>query len=292
MSGDDAEIYIEEMDSPKLFFKQKSGYKSGRVGLIAGGADFPFVKGAYFANFNFTAESNPPLKTKPFEEVPPEGTLMSWSISETIKNNALDGKFRLTEKDRSLKWTDISADGFGFTNFAKAQNSGDTSKKSTAFARTSIISEKEQVKRLMFRYNLQSWVKVYFNGQLLFGAELQQLDTIGEFKELYLPLRKGTNELWIAVTDSDIGGGWGLQAQLEDMKGIQEITTAEKIDFNSQVDASNSCIAAYSLDGKLHIPCISVPVLGSDTTVFYEADMQQQTQPPFFSFGVSAVKPR
>ena len=44
------------------------------------------------------------------------------------------------------------------------------------------------------------------------------------------------------------------------------ITTVEQSDLNSQIDTNNSCMANYSLDGNLYIPCILVPVENSDTT--------------------------
>lgn len=296
MSGDLAEVYVEDMEKPLLYFPHKFDGRKGQIGLISGGSDKPFVNGAYYANFNLTAKSNPPLKVKQKPEVPPKGTIQSWSISERISNKSLDSKFRLTEKDRKMKWTELGIESLGFANLAKVQSPGALKEeKSTAFARTAIVSEKEQIKKLSFKYNLQTRVKVYFNGRLFFSAEDETLnaDQVGIFRNLYLPLRKGANEIWFAMTDTDLNGGWGIEARVEDRKGITEITTAKKIDFNTQVDASNPCIATYSWDGQLHVPCLSVPVSDDpNTTVFYEADMQQQTQPPFFLFGLYDLKPR
>lgn len=44
------------------------------------------------------------------------------------------------------------------------------------------------------------------------------LGTIGLFDEVYLPLKKGENELWLAVTESF--GGWGIKALIEDLAGL------------------------------------------------------------------------
>jgi hypothetical protein len=221
LSGDYAELYIEDMDTPLLTFRQQLDSDSGQIGLVSGGFPIPVINGGYFANFRFTPMTKPPIKGKISKDVIPMGTIMRWSVSELIDNDALDGKFRLTEKDQQLRWTELTANKTGFVNFAKVQASGDTSKKSTAFGRTTIISDKEQIKRLQFRYNLQNNIKVYLNGQLLFGSDNQELDTIAKFKDLYLPLQKGTNELCIAITDTPIGGGWGFQTILDDMKGIK-----------------------------------------------------------------------
>jgi hypothetical protein len=44
------------------------------------------------------------------------------------------------------------------------------------------------------------------------------MGTIGLFDEVYLPLKKGHNELWLAVTETF--GGWGVTALFEDPAGI------------------------------------------------------------------------
>ena len=103
-------------------------------------------------------------------------------------------------------------------------------------------------------------------------------------------MKQGNNELWIAISEEDFGG-WAVQAKLEDMVGIKAITTVKQGNLNSQIDTYNSCMANYSLDGNLYIPCILVPVADSDTTVLFEADLKQQSESPL-TFEVENVKPR
>jgi len=54
---------------------------------------------------------------------------------------------------------------------------------------------------------------------------------------------------------------------------------------------SGDCMATYSLDGTVHIPCISVPNAFGDTTV-YDVQMQQQTGAFTFDLDLNSVKPR
>jgi hypothetical protein len=42
---------------------------------------------------------------------------------------------------------------------------------------------------------------------------------VGLFDDLYLPLTKGDNELWMAVTENF--GGWGIKAEFENMDAIR-----------------------------------------------------------------------
>ena len=95
--------------------------------------------------------------------------------------------------------------------------------KNTVFARVTVIAEKEQIKPLDFGFSDR--VKVYFNGQLIYGGnntyrtrDYRYLGTISFFDQLYLPLKKGENELLMAVSESF--GGWGVQARFNDMQGI------------------------------------------------------------------------
>jgi hypothetical protein len=50
-------------------------------------------------------------------------------------------------------------------------------------------------------------------------------------------------------------------------------------------------MATYSVDGKVHIPCISVPDAFGGTTV-YDVTMQQQSGSFTFELDLNSVKPR
>jgi hypothetical protein len=88
------------------------------------------------------------------------------------------------------------------------------------YARTTIGSDREQVKKLSLGYSDE--VSVFLNGRILFrGRSAQAFRDPGflgimrpEDDAIYLPLRKGNNELVLAV--SELGGGWGFIAQLAD----------------------------------------------------------------------------
>ncbi len=95
--------------------------------------------------------------------------------------------------------------------------------KYTAFAKLIIESEQDQIKKMQFGFS--DYIKVYFNDRLIYGGsdpyqsrDYRFLGTIGYFDELYLPLKKGVNELWMAVSEDF--GGWGVKALFEDMNGI------------------------------------------------------------------------
>ena len=86
-----------------------------------------------------------------------------------------------------------------------------------------IESTTDEVKELSFGFS--DFVTVYLNDKALYyGADnfmsrdYRFLGTIGYFDKLFLPLKKGTNELWFVVSENF--GGWGVKAKFENMDDI------------------------------------------------------------------------
>lgn len=231
VSGKSGEVYVDDMEKPGLVMPEfKRELESGKVGLFTfgriGDQVFDFFAPAYFANFSYTSTSNPPLKG-PIKtpEKAPEGTIMSWFVSNSFEAPYLDNKYQLStqEEEQKLNWTKLATDISGMTNLARVQGIKDG--KNTVFARTTIVSDSDTIKQLKYGYSDK--VKVYLNGQLLYGGtnEFQTRDyrflgTIGLFDELYLPLKKGENELWMAVSEGELWDGWGLIGQINNPQGI------------------------------------------------------------------------
>jgi hypothetical protein len=71
------------------------------------------------------------------------------------------------------------------------------------------------------RFGFSDRVRVYLNGRMLYAGndgfgthDHDFLGIVGLFDELALPLTRGPNELWFAV--SDTFGGWAITADLPD----------------------------------------------------------------------------
>jgi hypothetical protein len=86
------------------------------------------------------------------------------------------------------------------------------------YATTTIQSDRAQVKRLEIGYSDE--VTVFLNGQILYrGRSAQSFRDPGflgivnpENDAVYLPLRAGSNEIVLALTE--LGGGWGFICRL------------------------------------------------------------------------------
>jgi hypothetical protein len=85
------------------------------------------------------------------------------------------------------------------------------------YARTNIDSASEQVRKLYIGYSDD--VSVFLNGKILFrGRSAQNFRDpgfLGIVNSDNLPLKKGSNELMLAV--SELGGGWGFICRLADL---------------------------------------------------------------------------
>jgi len=82
------------------------------------------------------------------------------------------------------------------------------------YARTNIDSDRDRVRKLYVGYSDD--VSVFLNGQILYRGRSAQAFRDPRFlgivnpenDAVYLPLKKGKNELVLAV--SELGGGWGF----------------------------------------------------------------------------------
>jgi hypothetical protein len=220
VAGKQAEVYIMDMETPALFIPElKREPASGQVGLSAG--DFA---PAHYSNFSFTASDAPALKgkAKP-RKAAPKGLITAWSVSSGFSEKNLQGKFQLNESDKAgLTWKKLECEATGIANLSRLVAIGEQS--NTTFARLIISSEREQIKEIKFGFSDR--VRVYLNDHLLYAGsdgfvsrDYRFLGTVGLWDALYLPLKKGRNELWMAVSENF--GGWGVIAAIEDMNGIE-----------------------------------------------------------------------
>lgn len=218
VSGLQAEVYINDMEKPALFIpEQKRAVQEGRVGVNA------FFASAHYSNFHFDP-GKPPAFQGSAPEMPqaPPGAITAWSVSDAFDGKSLEGAYRLTaeHKDRRT-WKKLEVERSGLANLARIQ--GSSKGANTVFVRVTLRSDRQQTKTV--RFGFSDGVKVYLEGRLLYSGDnsyrsrdYRYLGTIGYFDEVILPLRKGNNELWFAVSESF--GGWGLQAVLNDSVGI------------------------------------------------------------------------
>ena len=231
VSGAQAKLYVKDMDKPVLVMNDlKSGVQRGQVALAV------LTGATYFSNVEVRTTPDaawerrlPPL---------PTGTLTKWSLSPVYDALARNLEVALSPSESdAIRWQDVEAEPPGFVVIYRYREAphprvsfaSDFSKRlepqpgmKVVYARTSIASDRDQVKKLYLGYSDD--VSVFLNGKILFrGRSAQNFRDPGflgimnpENDAVYLPLKKGRNELMLAV--SELGGGWGFICRLTDLE--------------------------------------------------------------------------
>ena len=226
--GAQAKLYVKDMATPALVMDDlKSGVEKGQIALYVLTGD------TYYSNI--TVRSTPDAPWQRHLPAMPPNTLTKWSISPAYDGLTRDPERPLTpEEVRSIEWQDIEAEPPGFVVLYRYRLAphprvtfqGDFSKRlepqpgmKLLYARTTIESDRDQVKKLELGYSDE--VSVFLNGKILWrGRSAQGFRDPGflgivnpENDAVYLPLKKGPNELLLAL--GELGGGWGFIARLE-----------------------------------------------------------------------------
>jgi hypothetical protein len=231
VTGAQAKLYVKDMDTPALVMDDlKSGIQKGQIALYD-------LTGA-------TCYSNVEVRTTP--DVPwerhlppmPPNMLTKWSISPAYDALARNLETPLSAAEsKAMQWQDVEAEPPGMVVLQRYRQAPhprvtfqqDFSKRldpqpgtKVLYARTTIESERDQVKKLDLGYSDE--VSVFLNGQVLYRGRSAQAFRDPRFlgivnpenDAVYLPLKKGKNELMLAV--SELGGGWGFICRLQDVK--------------------------------------------------------------------------
>jgi hypothetical protein len=230
VTGAQAKLYVKDMEKPALVMDDlKSGVQKGQVAL------YTLTGETYFSNFSVRSTPDAPWE----RHLPPmlPNTITKWRISPAYDGLARNLEAPLSSAESSsIQWQDVEAEPPGFVVLYRYRDAphprvtfqGDFSKRlepqpgmKVLYARTTIDSDRDQVKRLSIGYSDD--VSVFLNGKILYrGRSAQGFRDPGflgivnpENDAVYLPLKKGGNELLLAV--SELGGGWGFFCRLEDI---------------------------------------------------------------------------
>src|SRR5215475_3285072 len=227
VAGAQAKLYVSDMEKPALVMDDlKSGVQKGEVAL------FTLTGETYFANFQITTTPDSPW-TRHLPAMPPN-TLTKWSISPSYDGLARNLERPLSSAEiKSIQWQDVEAEPPGFVvlyRYREAphprvtfQNDFSTRLQpqpgmKVLYARTTIESDRDQIKKLEIGYSDD--VSVFLSGQILYRGRSAQSFRDPQFlgivnpenDAVYIPLTRGPNELFLAI--SELGGGWGFICQL------------------------------------------------------------------------------
>jgi hypothetical protein len=231
VAGAQAKLYVNDLTNPALVMNDlKSGVQNGQLAL------YVLTGATYFSNFSVRTTPDVPWE-RHLPTMPP-GTLVNWKLSPSYDALARDLESPLLPSEvNAIPWQDVEAEPPGYVVLYRYRDAphpkvsfqGDFSKRmepqpgmKVLYARTSIDSDRDQVKKLYIGYSDD--VSVFLNGKILYrGRSAQGFRDPGflgivnpENDAIYLPLKRGRNELILAV--SELGGGWGFICRVTDMQ--------------------------------------------------------------------------
>jgi hypothetical protein len=229
-------VYLDNSPAPALVIEDlKRGYGKGSLALWGS------AMGGHFADFRFTAAKPSATRTPPQPKPTAAGVLTKWELSDAF-DTAGKTLEALPPADelKAMRWQAVNVEAPGMVvvdRYRRGPNvvpafAGDPALRlqkprgpKAVYARARIRSEREQVRKLLFGYSDE--VTVFLNGRALFTGKsafrFRDPGFLGivdvENDAIHLPLRKGANEIVLAV--SEYFGGWGFVCRLEDIDGVK-----------------------------------------------------------------------
>jgi len=229
ITGAQAKLYVNDMRQASLVMNDlKSDMHKGGVGFT----------GVHISNVEI--RRMPPAVWERHQPEMPAATIAQWSVSPSMDalERDLERPPSKSEAD-SMKWQEVTAEPPGFVVINRYRKGPDLtptfakdfSKRlepqkgmQLVYARTTIVSGRDQLKKLNIGYSDDA--TVFLNDRILYrGRSAQRFRDPGflgivnpENDAIYLPLKKGQNELVLAV--SELTGGWGFICRFDDMDGI------------------------------------------------------------------------
>jgi hypothetical protein len=223
VSGVVARLYLDGAEDPTLVVPDlKLGNSKGSIGFWGHMGD------AYFANLSYTPDDASPGSQAAPELLP--GALTDWQLSETF--DASDTDPAVYPDTSGSTWEKVTAETPGMVVVNRYRESpnilpperearlrGDVSGGKVVFARTTLDADRDEVRKLTLGYSDE--VVVYLNGVPLYSGNntlsFRQPEFLGlldaSSDAVYLPLKKGENELLLAVTE--YFGGWGFLCRMD-----------------------------------------------------------------------------
>ena len=221
VNGAQLEVFLNGIAHPSMVVDNlRHDLEAGTLGIRA-------LFGNHFANFRYTPQDIPNPVSAPTMETP-AGMITKWQLSPAFRIGQTDMKtYPQTEE---WVWETVSTEATGLltiSKFRKRANGGnfEANLEDVVWARLTIIADQKGPRKLFFDYSDR--VQVYLNEQPVFAGNnafrykglLFREDIAVQGNALFLDLKKGKNELLIAVAKR--ANGWGLIGKWEDATGLR-----------------------------------------------------------------------
>jgi outer membrane protein assembly factor BamB len=210
-SGRQARVFLGDMENPVLEIDELvRGLGRGTVGVNG-----PRDGTAYFSNFSWRDDDSIEFD-KPPAKFPPPGVIDNWQIAGPYRLSEIDLEIHPDEQEiRDPAWIDAECAASGLVDIAKYFGRQGR-EPDVALARATVQSAGSET--MEFKFGYSDAAAIFFNGKLLFAANSSYryrdpsfLGIAGFYDALYLPMKKGENEILMMVAEGF--GGWGFMGQ-------------------------------------------------------------------------------
>lgn len=209
--GTQARVFIGESAVPALLIHDlKHGRSRGTIGLNG-----PKDGSAYFSNFSYRAAGTLKFDPPPRLDTPP-GIFTEWQLSQPFKALQVDrDRDPLAQALPALTWKAVEGDPSGLVDISRTYGRLGPGP-DCVLAKTTLTTDRDEVRKIKFGYSDE--ITIFLNGKPIFSGDSTYrlrdpsfLGILGPFDAAYLPLKRGTNDLLLVVTENM--GGWGFLAQ-------------------------------------------------------------------------------
>ena len=225
VSGSRAAVFVGDTETPQMAIPRlarspEAGYVAVRSFLPGGRPEGVYP--AHYANFVVRPGDVPfDFSQVPVREERKAGVVDTWSLSPAFVPP--DGGV-VRDVPPVSTWRRVTAEPSGLVVIGRYLGRLKGTRRVAALAGVSLVAAEARTVR--FRMGYSDQVSVFLNGTLLFSGDdsysfnfPRRQGLIGLSQgTLYLPLRRGDNELLLAI--SDAFGGWGVMGRLDEAEGV------------------------------------------------------------------------
>ncbi len=252
VAGSQARVFIGDSARPALVIPGlKHGLSRGSIGVMG-----PLDGTAYFSNFTYREDDALDFGAIPPVDVPP-GAILDWQISRPFPLAQIDLEQAPEAQNLGdMAWKPLTAEPGGLVDISRLYPR--TAQPDLVFAKATIQSEADDVRRYDIGYS--DIATVFLNGRPVFTGDSRYqyrdssfLGIAGYYDSVYLPLRKGANELVVAV--AEVSGGWGFMIRdgravfaLDGMEQAWETPRSLRVPESAAYDAARDCLYVSNYD--------------------------------------------
>ncbi|MFD1163292.1 hypothetical protein [Hwangdonia seohaensis] len=220
VNNNKAQVFLDYADKPNLsWYLTHTPVKGGIV--IRGGR----FSGIHLADVKVDKEATTLVDFNPIEREPIEGLIPQWEISDKFEEKLLSNPNNLNELIKNRNWQGkVKVEEGTAANISRIQLLRNGKPGNTVFAKIVINSNKDQLK--FFEFGYSDRVVAILNGNPIYSGtnkwrsrDYRYLGTVGLFDGIYLNLKKGKNELLMAVSEDF--GGWLITGKFKNDEGIK-----------------------------------------------------------------------